>query len=600
MFSLLLIIAGIIFILLRKKRVCKGKRAGKVRLPIENVLANVKDAPYEVLDLHTPVTTGKLFQFLIWLFYTPFGEYLLVKSSLRRSNIQLMGGEYIPEKPTYNPLPPPPIRNTDQSNKRILESLPNLVKGDGFHRNTIMDYYRTYQSKEFTPVDVIRVVLQAMKESNKATPPLKVMLEWDNDVVMAMAEASSERWGRGQPLSYVDGVPVAIKGQLMIEPYQLMGGAKFKSVISERVIEGHLLCKLREGGAVLIGVCNLQEFGTGSLGSNPYQSTPCNPYNINHYCGGSSSGSAGSVAAGFCPLAIGGDGGGSIRIPSTLCGIVGLKPTFSLLDESGTILTSNTVGVLGPIGSSSIDMAIAMDLFLAGQGTLLDLTGLGDKSLSGIKVGIYSEFFKHANSEVVSRCEETIEILEKLGAEVKKIVIPELEEMRIAHLCIILSEMANYLAHDLDANFWEFNLETLLTLKVGSLFSSCEYINSLRQRTRGIKILESVFKEVNVIATPGAAILSPKINDKAFSHGISDAETSGKLIRFHFLANLTGIPGIVIPIGVSKSGSLPIGLQLMAPWYDDGLLIRIAHALEMELDEVMPCPQIYYDALGKK
>ena len=96
-----------------------------------------------------------------------------------------------------------------------------------------------------------------MKESNEATPPLKVILEWDNDVVMAMAEASSERWGRGQPLSYVDGVPVAIKGQLMIEPYQLMGGAKFKSVISERVIEGHLLRKLREGGAVLIGVCNL-------------------------------------------------------------------------------------------------------------------------------------------------------------------------------------------------------------------------------------------------------------------------------------------------------------------------------------------------------
>ena len=112
--------------------------------------------------------------------------------------------------------------------------------------------------------------------------------------------------------------------------------------------------------------------------------------------------------------------------------------------------------------------------------------------------------------------------------------------------------------------------------------------------------MESLFKEVNVIATPGAALLAPKINDKAFSHGISDIETAGKLIRFHFLANLTGIPGIVIPIGVSKTGSLPIGLQLMAPWYDDGLLIRIAHALEMELDEVMPRPQIYYDALGKK
>ena len=589
-----------IILLLRKKRICKGKRAGNVRPPIEDVLANVKDAPYEVLDLHSPVTTGKLFGFLTWLIYTPLGESLIFKRIARQSNIDLMGGEYIPEKPTYDSFPSPPNRKTDQSNKMILETLPSPVKRERFHRNTIMDYYRAYRSKECTPVDVIKVVLQGMEESNKTTPPLKVIIEWDNNIVMSMAEASAERWGRGQPLSYLDGVPVAIKGEIMIEPYQLMGGAKFKSVVCEHVTEGHLLHKLREGGAILIGVSNLQEFGTGALGSNPNQSTPRNPYNINHYCGGSSSGSAGSVAAGFCPLAIGGDGGGSIRVPSTLCGVVGIKPTFGLLDASGMIAISHTVGVIGPIGSSSVDMAIAMDLFLTKQGTPFDLTGLGDKSLSGIKVGIYSEFFKHADSEVVSRCEEAVEILQTLGAEVKKIVIPELEEMRIAHLCAILSEMANNLARDIDVNFWEFNLETLLVMKVGSSFSSCEYINSLRQRTRGIKILESIFKEVNVIVTPGVAIPSPKINEKAFSHGISDAETSGKLIRFQFLANLTGIPGIVVPIGVSKSENLPIGLQLMAPWYEDGLLIRIAHALEMEIDGVMPRPQVYYDTLVKK
>ena len=601
-------IAGIggflLFYLLRRASFTKGRRAESIRPPIQDILAKPDKINYDLRDLQAPRVTGRLFKLLIWFSYTRLGQFLLVASNIRRSNLDLLTGEHIPEHPSFKP---PPISNCKlfrvEVNKKILNDFcenPRKVKNKHFFRPNVLDYYHTYRSGECTPTVVAKNILNAIKDSNKARPPLRAIVDYSDAVVMAMAEASTDRWRQGKPLSLLDGIPIAVKGEYVVNPYPFLVGATFNAAVNENLQEGYIVRKLKEYGAIIIGISNMQEFGCGTIGSNVHAiyKTPRNPCNINYYCGGSSSGSAAAVSAGLCPLALGADGGGSIRIPAGLCGVVGFKPTFDLLDLSGVSALAFTVGVPGPIGTSTLDMAVALDAFVKEQdgNVPFNLSGFGDKSLTGLKVGVYWHYFKHADKNIVKQCEASLDSLVKLGAEIKEIIIPELEEMRVALIRIILTEMASNLHRDIDYNFSNFSLETLLSLQVGLNASGLEYINCQKQRTRAIEIVKSLFEDVDVIVTPGTGCTAPRIIPSALSHGISDSKTSGELMKFAFLANLTGIPALVMPVGTQMEG-LPISLQIMASWCQDGLLLKVGHALEMMLGDVMPSPQVYYDVL---
>ena len=599
-----IIVVVSIFFLFRRTSCTKGKKSKQVRIAVETVIANKKDAPYEINELHAPLLTGRLLKFVIGLAFSPAGRWLVVNPSAKKSNFNLMGGEYIPEPPLFDDIPPPRKSghvHSDDVNTKVLStaSPPSATPTSGFRYNTILDYHHCYKTKMATPTNIARAVLKAMDQSNKTTPPLLAILEWDESIVIARAEASTDRWERNAPLSPLDGVPVAVKGELVQEPYSLMGGAKFKAACCENMVEGELIKRLKEAGAVLVGVANMQEFGTGTLGSNPGAGTARNPHNPAHYCGGSSSGSAASVAAGLCPLAIGADGGGSVRIPASLCGVAGLKPTSKLLPSkhAGAQL-AYAVGVVGPLAASFTDVAIAMDVFLKGSGKPFSLEGFGNNLLSGLKVGVYWRFFNHCDDEVASKCEAAVRLMESLGAEIKEITIPELEELRVAHMCMIASEMYNNLATDVDKHLEQFNPETLLLLCMAQGMSSLEYINSLKQRARGIRIMEDVFGQVDLVVTPTCSIPAPLIHPGSASHGVSDATASGRLMRFMFLANIIGLPAVSVPVATSEAG-LPIGLQVIAPWHEDGLLIRVGHALE-GAGQGTERPQVYYDLLQQQ
>lgn len=609
--SVLLVGSVLFFVFLKavkRSPSTKGRRARHVRPLVSTVIASRKGAPYELDDLYGPVVHGYLFKLLSKFIFTPLGKALVITPALEKSNNHLLAGEYLPEDPVFQQIPSPKnhgipqdgIDNHDQINRQAIDEL-SLSKiqarKDVFRYNSILDFYHAYKETLSTPTEVTQAILEKIAESNKLTPPFRAFIYLDISVVMAMAEASTDRWKSGQPLSYLDGVPVAVKGEVLLEPYPILGGSKFKAASYENIIEGELIRRLREAGAVLIGVTNMQEFGMGTLGSNPNMGMPRNPHNPAHYCGGSSSGSGASVAAGLCPLAIGADGGGSIRVPAALCGVTGLKPTAGLLDNSGMAHLSYTVGVVGPLASSCLDIAIAMDVFLKGSRKSFSLHSLGDKSLSGLKMGVYSKYCQHGDKEVVACFDRTVSVLKGLGAEIKEIVIPELEETRVAHLCLIVSEMYSNLAIDVDKNFDGFNPETLLPLCCAADYDSREYVNSLKQKTRSIKIMEAILNEVDVVLTPSTAIPSPMINPKAVSHGISDVQAVSRLMRYAFIANITGLPAITVPAGFSANG-LPIGVQIMGHWYDDGLLVRIGHALESNTAPVLKKPHIYYDILN--
>ena len=418
---------------------------------------------------------------------------------------------------------------------------------------------------------------------------LKSISQLDQQSVIKMASASTKRWKDNKPLSLLDGVPVVIKEQLKVDPHILRNGCVFVPSSAENLEECTIAMRLREAGAIILGVSSMQEVGFGVLGSNPnhLNGTPRNPYNSDHYAGGSSTGSAIAVAAGFCPIAIGCDGGGSIRIPATLCGVVGLKATFARITPHGGIPLAFTMTHVGPLCSTVTDTAILYNIIggrdpscpITVKQPQLSLQNVSNMMLSDITIGIYNEWFEDADTSIVLTCKRAVKSLEALGANVVEIKVPELEEVRVAHLLTITSEMCEAIASDFDEHFDDYNLETLLVSTTGYSTTGVQYVAAQKQRTRSIESLKEIFKQVDCIVTPGTACVAPKIPKEALAKGESDLVTSGHLMKYALLGNFTGIPGVVVPVGYDKEG-LPISLQIMGRWWEEHVILRVAHAVE--------------------
>ena len=472
-----------------------------------------------------------------------------------------------------------------------------------FRFPTVADYRRAYKSGQCTPSDVAKAALDAIDLSNSLSPPLRAIVDTNRSVVMAMAEASTHRWKTGKTLSLLDGVPVSVKGVFRVEPYDCLAGCATPLEIFQGMREAAIVRKLKEAGAVIVGIANLQVFGAGTLGSNPNQRhlTSRNPYNTACYCGGSSSGSAASVAAGLCPISIGSDGGGSIRIPASVCGVVGLKQTFGLVDLDGCCQVSHSVGVAGPLCSSVVDAAVATVVMARetdGERVLASLEGIDSTGdLSGVKIGVYWEYFNHADPEIVDQCKSAVSVLESLGAELVEITIPELEGSRVAHFVSFISEVSQSLSLDTDRQYSKINLESLLVIGTGLSVTSNHYLNAQKQRTRALACLEHVFERVDVIVTPTTACTITSVSPAALPLGEMNGTTSGRLMRFAFLANLCGNPALSLPVGYTNERGLPVGLQLMGRHYEERVLLRLGLALERSGRFPLRKPQVFYDLL---
>ena len=590
--------------MLRSPRPHGGNRRVKIRPRINQILVHPELASYDLKTYQIPPSTGRVFQFFIWLLYTRLGKTVLLPLVKSNSNLDKLRNEYLPESPTFDTPHNPEVKDYSGENQCILQKLVDQKRLDSniFQFNSVGDYVQCFREGVYTPTDVAEVVLRCTELSNKANPPLRGIVDYDRSVVLAMANASTERWKSSKPLSLLDGVPVAIKGDQRLEPYPLHMGAEFIPEVTKGICEGGTVQRLKSAGAVIIGVAHMPEFGCNSHGSNPNKShlTCRNPYNPHHYAGGSSSGSAVCVAAGLCPIAIGADGGGSLRVPTALCGVVCLKTTNNLLEDSGSPQIAISTQSLGPISGSVLDSAITIDILSQeeDQKKKVSLQGLGQGRLDGLRLGIYWKYFEHAADEVVGKCKVAVQKLQALGATVEEIVIPELEESRIAHSVTILPELGTCLLAEVERHFGELNLETRLLLSTSYSFNAIEYINAQKQRTRAIEILKHIFKKVDIIATPGTGCVAPRIPSEALSQGICDAETTGTLLRYTFLAGFTGNPCLTLPVGYSSAG-LPISLQLMGRWYEEHTLLQAGWALENCGGFPRNKPQVHYDILDQ-
>ncbi|HVN54248.1 MAG TPA: amidase [Anaerolineaceae bacterium] len=466
---------------------------------------------------------------------------------------------------------------------------------------TVRDYASAYRSGKTTPTRVAQKTLDAVLASDKNNPSLRAFIAINPQDVLDQAEASTLRIAQGRPLSILDGVPIAVKDEVDMRPYPSTAGTSFlgQGPVEE---DATVVARLRAAGALLFGKTNMHEIGINPNGLNIHYGPARNPFDLKRDPGGSSSGSAVAVAAGLVPVAIGADGGGSIRIPAALCGQVGLMSTFGRVSEKGAVPLCWSVGHLGPIGSCVEDVALVYAV-IAGADPRDSLTLRQPKVTldqwnnpdpSHFIIGIYPEWFDHADPQVVAVCREMLKNLVKAGAEIREVEIPNLDAIRVAQAVTILTEMATTL-QNYPAHWKELADSVRLSLTLGQVVSALDYSRAQQVRAQAIEDFNRALEEVDIILTPATALTAPLIPSTG-DDDWSDLSLTTEMMRFVFPPNLTGHPAISFPVGYDAQG-LPVGMQAIGRPWEEHVLLRVASAVEQFVERRMPA--VHYSILNE-
>ncbi len=555
---------------------------------------------YDLKSVKLPYLAGGMLKFFAALVEAPL-HVLLTPSLFESAGVNWLRKQHFDEHPTHHP-----IHFTGELQREASavpeNEWPREASGmQGFHFASVFDFANAYRNGATTPEEVAKNVLESIEASDAGDKPLKAFIVVDRNDVMRQARASTQRIKAGKALSIFDGVPVAIKDEMDMPPYPTTVGTAFlgKTPASE---DATVVARLRSAGALLVGKANMHEIGINVTGLNPHHGTTRNPYHTDHFTGGSSSGPATAVAAGLTPVAIGADGGGSIRIPASFCGLVGLKATFGRISEHGAFPLCWSVAHIGPLAGSAADAALTYAV-IAGPDPkdptslhqpLPSLKGWDDLNLKGLKLGVYRDWFRHADAEVVAAGEAMLKQYEAMGCKLVEIVIPNLEASRIAHSVTILSEMAQALSTTYDEHHRNYGLDVRVNLALARQLSAMDYVMAQRIRTRMLKHFKNAFEQADMILTPATGVAAPEIKKGALPDGESDLTTTIQIMRFATAPNLTGLPAISFPVGYTQKG-LPIGLQVIGRAWDEANLLRMALAAEQVVER--KAPQVYYKTL---
>lgn len=353
-----------------------------------------------------------------------------------------------------------------------------------------------------------------------------------------------------------------------------------------------LVSKLRAAGAVLIGKLNTHEFASGTTNCNPHYGQPRNPWNVEHITGGSSGGSGAAVSASMCAGALGTDTGGSVRIPSALCGITGLKPTYGRLSRHGITPLSWSMDHAGPMTKTAYDAALMMNI-LAGYDPLdptsadlktPDFSSGIEAGIEGLRIGIPQEhFFDFSKDEVSDKIQNALSVLENLGASLVNVSIPGIRYVSEYHPIISQAEASAFHEKTIETYAHDLTPNVRLRLERGRLTTASQYIRSQRARSAVRNQIIQALANVEALVTPTITITAPRIAQKSIrtNRGYEPVLTllSSNTAPF----NDAGVPACTIPCGLDSSG-LMLGIQIIGRPFEESTVLRIANAYQQVTD----------------
>lgn len=452
---------------------------------------------------------------------------------------------------------------------------------------TIAQLVRMYQSKELSPVEVVQEQLAQIRQKNPVYNAYITVLE---ESALEEARAAEEQWVRGEGIGKLHGIPIAVKDNINTAGVRTTSGSRIHGdYIPEQ--DATVIRKLKEAGAIIMGKLNLHEYACGVTTVNPHTGNTLNPLDVQRTAGGSSGGSAAALAAGMAIATLGTDTAGSVRIPSACCGTVGLKPTFGLVSKTGVFPLAWSMDHVGPMTRTVEDAALLLEVMsgydhtdpFSVQATPISYSQVLEReNLQGLVIGVVQEFMEMPMHPAVKEgLTRVMGILQNLGAEVRPVSIPQVHRIPFA-TPIIAAEAAAVHLEQYQERAEDFGQDVRRTIENGLGMTATDYMRARQHRWEIVCEVRQVLEKVDVLMTPTMPIPAPLMGEEWTELDGQRLHTTREMMRFTSLANLTGLPALVIPSGKTASG-LPVSVQWMGRPFGEQTLLSLGHLVEKAL-----------------
>ena len=442
---------------------------------------------------------------------------------------------------------------------------------------------------DISPVDLVEICLDRIK---KLDPILNAFITViDEGTLYQQSEIAEKEIKHGKYHSPLHGIPFSIKDIFYAKGVRCTAGSKiFSNYIPS--VDATAVKRLKKAGAILIGTNNLNEFASGITGLNYFYGASKNPWDISRISGGSSGGSAAAVATGMVPISLGTDTGGSIRVPSSLCGVVGMKPTYGRVSKHNVFPLSPSLDQVGCITRSAWDISVVME-HISGWDPL-DETCVRKKvpaytrrivensnNIQGVRIGVPRQyFFDHVYPQIESLCYDFIESLRSAGSiEVYDLDIHDTEKYQRTWQNIRLAEASEIHIKWLKTRPYDYSKEVRQMLTQGTKISAVDYIAAIntigKVRKEFLSILNS---KVDVIMVPTTIISAPQFDEEIIRIDKNTVlENRETLLQNTILFNAIGLPAISIPIGLTRGKKMPVAAQIIGPPFMEETILSIAY-----------------------
>lgn len=483
---------------------------------------------------------------------------------------------------------------------------PPAPRAHAAHVCTAAAYQRAFREGRATPTQVAERALDAIETLRDRRPTMNIIAAMDPALTRILAQEAAARHAAGSPIGPLDGVPLLVKDEIHVAGLPTRHGSRCTPE-DPAARDATVVARLRAAGAVILGKTVMTEWGMSPVGANVNVPMPHNPHRPDRAAGGSSTGSAVGVALGVAPLALGTDGGGSIRSPAALCGVFGLKPTYGRVSRAGCLF-GGSVTHAGPIGASAADLVAFLDVAASAPDAADPLTswappleaGFGAQisaGVRGLRVGVIEAEWQDASPEVAAACRDALRTLEQGGATLVPVEVPLARYApALGYLTIGPEVLAEHRREWLDQRAL-INDDLRLTLAVLSGITALEHLDAQRLRARLRQEVAAALRDVDVLALPTLAGAAPRYTEEDARASFSDPGAIDRVCRFAFLGNLTGLPAASAPVGVDSEG-VPIGLQLLGDAWDEATVIAAVAHLERAETAVVRRPRGAVDLVG--
>jgi aspartyl-tRNA(Asn)/glutamyl-tRNA(Gln) amidotransferase subunit A len=458
---------------------------------------------------------------------------------------------------------------------------------------TIQEAGRALREHRATALELTSAALTRIERLN---PTLRAFITVTSDYAMQRARQADAELAAGRDRGPLHGLPVAVKDLFEMRGVRTTNGSQvFENFFPTE--NAAVVDKLESAGAVILGKLNQHELAYGITSSNPHYGAVRNPWDPDCIPGGSSGGSGAAVAAHIVYAAMGSDTGGSIRIPASFCGTVGLKPTYGRVSRYGALPLGYTLDHMGPLARSVRGCAMVLNAIAGYDGRdetssrrpTVDYVPEEGCSIRGLRIGFPENFFfDRLDPDVESAVRGAIARAESLGAQVKPVYLPDMEALNAIGRIILLAEAAAVLERYMD-NRSQFGKDVLALLDQGRLVSATDYINAQRLRRQTRTAFQKLWADVDCLFCPATPITAPRIGETVVKLGGSDEDVRLASTRLVRAINVLGYPALAMPCGLS-GGGLPVGLQIVGPPFEEASVLRIGAALEDSGVGIPPCP----------